>query len=254
MSRFFIFFFVVLLCCASAATAQVAPLPSYDTIDAVSDDEDALSDAAPALAANPLRFASSQEWAQVVQDSAFYYKDKVEAQAAAPKPNKQAKWLTDLFQKIFDFFSSGIGLLLFYALILGIVVFLLYYIFRGDMGFLFAKKITKPKDTTDELLNTEDLLTTDWATLLQASDADKRMATRYLFIYALQLLHQQQVIDYRKDKTNHQYYLSIANDELQQLFGQLMLRYEMAWYGHMPVTEELWQQSLLILQALKQKI
>lgn len=249
MARFLFFSLLLIACFSNVSTAQV--FADQDTLSAY---EDSLENDEHYLPINPIRYASYTDWDEVLNDSAFEYKNKVETHVPEPKPSKQGKWLVDMLNKCFDFFTSGIGLLIFYLLILGIVVYVIYYLFKGDFSFLFGRKESKNEVTVAQVLTTEDLLTTDWEMQLKDSSLDKRLATRYAFMYVLQMLHQEQIISYSKDKTNYQYYQVIDDAEIKQVFQKLMWQYEFAWYGQVVVTDTIWQQTLSLLQSIKQKI
>ena len=88
-----------------------------------------------------------------------------------------------------------------------------------------------PNTTGDE--DEHDLATTDWEALLHNAvhNNDYRLAIRYSYMWMLQLMQQQGLIQYRNDKTNYEYYTELAETAYKQPFKKLSRDYEYAWYG-----------------------
>ncbi|HTN18016.1 MAG TPA: hypothetical protein VL092_10065, partial [Chitinophagaceae bacterium] len=102
-------------------------------------------------------------------------------------------------------------------------------------------------------LSREDLLSSDWQSFMEAAVAvqDFRAATRFAFVHTLQLLHQQGHITYRIDATNYDYYRAVNSEAIKPLLKNLLLRYEYAWFGRMPVDGVQWEQTFAVYSQFK---
>ena len=84
----------------------------------------------------------------------------------------------------------------------------------------------------------EDITTINWERLLQQArdNNDTRLAIRYTYMWLLQLLQERQLILYRNDKTNYEYYTELNDTSYKQPFKQLSRQYEYAWYGRYAIS------------------
>jgi hypothetical protein len=201
------------------------------------------------------RNASAEEWESLTNDSAFSYKNEYEAEIK--KQEEQPGWWEKALNNFFKFFASGTGSLIFWLIVFGILTYILVRIFKGDISGLFNRREkATPQETADGQLTKEDLLSADWQTAMQAAVAvqDFRSATRFAFVHVLQLLHQKELITYRIDTTNYEYYRSVQNGEIKDLLKKILLCYEYAWFGRMPVNRMQWEQTFTLYTQLKSKL
>jgi len=121
---------------------------------------------------------------------------------------------------------------LLYLLIAGLVLFVLFIIFSS---IKVDNKIEPAElDKKEEYEDIEEIDAQEG--LNQALSADNyRHAVRMLFIKLLQVLVEQQHIDWKPKKTNRDY-LHEMSDHPQLLdFSNLVLAYESIWYGSEPI-------------------
>lgn len=128
-------------------------------------------------------------------------------------------------------FSEGISGLFragLYFIIILLVLFILYTIFSG------IKVDRKVKERIDlELEEVEDIEVIDAeAGLQQALNAENyREAVRMLFIKLLQVLTQEESINWKPEKTNRDYLKEMRTHEKSMHFENLVMAYERIWYG-----------------------
>lgn len=191
-------------------------------------------------------------WDSLCSDPAFGYRTTKEQEL---KPKKAPGYWMKLVTSLFHFFSSGIGVWLFWTTVLLLFGYILYRVLRGELSFLLHRKDSREDTGTvaDESISEEDLLRSDWEQRLQQAliQDNKRLATRFALMHILQLMQQAEYISYRIDKTNHEYYLELREEQLRQPFHNLLLRYEFAWFGRFAITETAWADTLAIYQQLK---
>ncbi|MES2478572.1 MAG: hypothetical protein V4561_05770 [Bacteroidota bacterium] len=197
-----------------------------------------------------------QDWNVLTRDSAFSYKNMIESEAKPHSPSKFELWLAKAGGQLFQFFFSVTGQIVFWALVLIILGYVLFRIFKGDVNFLFNRNERSVNTISEIEISTEDLTTADWdAKIVDAlKDGNTRLAVRYLFVKGLQLLHQQQLILYSLDKTNYDYYRMLEREDLKVLYRQLMVAFEYAWFGKMEVDEQQWASVQNVFEQLKARL
>jgi hypothetical protein len=176
------------------------------------------------------RTISGDQWHKLTNDRAFNYKDQVEA---AQVQTDNSNVIQKLLSGLWAFFSSDFGSFLLWALVICAILFITYRLFLSNDSFLFGRSRQKMTETESEQSDDEDISTTDWELLLQKAinDKDLRLAVRYSYMWLLQMLQHKELIQYRPDKTNYDYYSELRDTEYKQAFKVLSRRYEYTWYG-----------------------
>lgn len=198
-----------------------------------------------------------EDWKDLTADSAFHYRNEKEAEQKIKEPESiEENGILKFLGKIFGFFISKVGQIIFWSLVFLILVYVLYKIFSSDVSFIFGRKEKLKTDENKDELSAQDLTEDDWETKLNNAIAaqNKTLATRYAFVHVLQLLHQKQKINYRMDTTNFEYYRSIEDAALKASFRKLLLRYEYAWFGRFEVSEAEWNETMNMYNEIKSKI
>lgn len=200
------------------------------------------------------RQLSEEDWKLLTADTAYYYANEREEEKTEKPPVSSG--LEKAVVSFFQFLGSGAGKIIFWILIFSVLGYIIYRILKGDIQFVFGRKEKQKAEDISELVAAEDLLNINWETKMTEAlqDGDTRTATRYAFVSALQLLHRNQHINYQPNTTNFEYYLSLKNDNLKQVFRKLLLRYEYAWFGKFEVTEAEWQLTYSLYQQLKSNL
>lgn len=201
------------------------------------------------------RTISQTDWAELTQDSAFSYAPKLEAEVKPSVPSDFELWMSKAGVFIVQFLFSTTGLIIFWLLVILLLAYVLFKMFRGDFR-LFFKRAEKPVNTDFEgEISNEDVMNTDWESrmALAKKEGDLRLATRFLFVHTLQILHHKQHIIYSIDKTNFDYYRMINKNELKSLYRILMTRFEYVWFGQKQLNEQDWSELMQIYEQLKVK-
>ncbi len=174
----------------------------------------------------------SAQWQQATSDKGYAYRDAKEYEGKEEK-QPDTPWLLKIIYAVFRFFASPLGRFILWGALIAIVGYVIYHLLR--QGGIFNARDRKA-DVADEggELSEESLLEQDWEgrmrEALQAGDA--RAAIRYSYLRLLQLLQQRELISYRPDKTNIDYYRELADKPQRQDFRTIMRQYEWAWYGN----------------------
>ena len=125
-----------------------------------------------------------------------------------------------------------------YALVIGLVLFLIIKILSNFNIDPSIKEIKIGIDSIEEIeekiheLDLEQLL----AEALQANNF--RIALRINFLIIIKLLSQKGAINWAREKTNWEYHGEIHDRVLSDRFKEIILCFELVWYGEHPFTEE----------------
>jgi hypothetical protein len=203
----------------------------------------------PVHAAEPVAPA---QWQQLTNDKAFNYKDDKET-VKPPEPSNNGLLLR-LFQAIFDFFRAASFFI--WIIIIGVLLFVLYKIFASNGAFMFGKNKKVMKDTGPPQIEEEDIASTNWEALLQqaVANGDLRLAVRYRYMWLLQLLQKRELIQYRSDKTNYEYYSELSDTSYKQPFKQLSRQYEYVWYGNFALPTTTYSEYSDLFNNLKKQL
>lgn len=159
-------------------------------------------------------------------------------------------------------FWSGLGEILPYIFI-GIFLFVLAYILYNlfsESGFDRRKKYVeedkKEEITTVEEIDEEYIEENDFDQLILRAkkNLDYRLALRLMFLKALQLLNNKELIRYKKNKTNFDYSFEIKETTLKAQFLQTSDVFAWVWYGRESLDFETYQQLEKDFTTLIQKV
>jgi hypothetical protein len=132
--------------------------------------------------------------------------------------------------------------ILLWIIAIAVVGFLAYKLFLGKGIFERSSRERIAVQEINEAAAGEAI--NDWPNAIQqaAAKGDYRLAIRYQFLYTLQQLEAKQRLHLSPDKTNYGYVTEI-HASLRPAFAALVLRYEFAWYGKMPVTDSQYRET-----------
>ncbi len=178
---------------------------------------------------------TAAQWKQLTSDKSLTYANEQEGDPEEDnkKTTDDQGWYQSLIKGFFALLSSGLGTVVVWIIVLSLLGYIIYRIFINSDSFLFRKN-KKLIDSGDEMVeNDHDITATDWEALLRNAVANKdmRMAVRYSYMRLLQLLQQQNMIQYRQDKTNYIYLSELQSPAVKPAFKQITRLYEYAWYG-----------------------
>ena len=85
----------------------------------------------------------------------------------------------------------------------------------------------------------EDIRTLDFDRLIDEAVAVRnyRRAVRLLYLKTLKALAAHHLIDWQRDKTNHEYIDELPQPTLRRAFADLTMLFEYVWYGDFAVDE-----------------
>lgn len=150
------------------------------------------------------------------------------------RSNSNSKGFWDYFN---DLFAGKTIRTITYGILIAFFLFVIYRIIVVNRLFLFYSGKKAKTAETDEAIDIED---DNLDEKIQRAVAAKehRLAVRFMYLKALQLLNDKQWIRYHADGTNHEYVSQMSGHKLATEFGFLTRIYDYMWYGEFTVTEE----------------
>lgn len=173
-----------------------------------------------------------------------YHRDKPEPPNRKSKPRKYRKVrdinAPEIHAPRGDF--SGLAKGIFWVFIVGIFIFVVFQLMKVNFKSLFKKRSDKAKVIAVDKIEEaeEDIHKMEFEDLVQqAIDQGRfRVAVRLLYLRTLRLLSEQSLIQWRHEKTNHEYLRELSDASLRPLFGDVTLIFEYTWYGEVPVDKD----------------
>jgi F0F1-type ATP synthase assembly protein I len=204
-------------------------------------------------AASPI---TDQQWKELTNDKAFRYAKEKEMKEIKDM-SVSDNFISGLVAAIFAFFSTSFGKTLVWIILFGIIGYALAKIVISERAGFFrkSKQISDEEPPTYEV-PTEDLMKTNWEEYLDraSKDGNMRLVIRYSYMLMLQLMQRRQIIHYRPDKTNYDYYFELNSTNHKYPFRQLTRQYEYAWYGNYPVSESAYKEYMQTFASLKSQL
>jgi hypothetical protein len=189
-----------------------------------------------------VREFDERKWKKIV-GSADYSEKPPEVPKRQFSPDISAPW------------GSSVLRLIAYVVIAGVIILLLYLVFRN---MSFNLKLKKTKGTHEDFEKpVENIEEIDIQALLQKAIADKnfRLAVRLYYLGLLKKLNEMGMIAWKKDKTNRDYLMELfSKDYYFDDIKQLTLSYEQVWYGERTLTTESFQKITRGFEMVQQKI
>lgn len=141
-----------------------------------------------------------------------------------------------------------------YAIIIGLVVFILYLIINNT--YLDSKIKNKTQISTNAAKTVEDIHELDIQSLLQQAMAngELRLVVRLYYLRLLKKLDENKLIAWRKEKTNHDYLMELFSREWYKEVRGLTNSYEKCWYGEHDLDNESYQKLVAAFEDIHQRL
>ncbi|MDH3709609.1 MAG: DUF4129 domain-containing protein [Cyclobacteriaceae bacterium] len=196
-------FSLLMACCLTGLTVLAQEITEYHTFD-------------------------RETWRQEVKDIDFTeHQQEPESPSSKPLPSPSIfNWVPSL----------GIGQVLMWLVIIGLAVFIVYLIAKQFYRPQNVKIGTKEYNFTLSSI-TEEIPRSHLEELLAKAlrDQDFRTAIRIYYLMIIQGLNEQQLIRWKRDKTNGDYVREMNGKPHYQDFRQLTTTFDRIWYGGLEV-------------------
>lgn len=170
------------------------------------------------------------------------YKTQSDFKYETAKPEEFSLWgwieylVAKLFNKIFSAHQqASILKILFYGLMVFAAIVIILNLLGVDMRSFFtgnSRQVMSYQLAEEGVreLNLDQLISE------ALSNRQWRLAIRYHYLKALRLLTDKELIDWKADKTNMDYYYELKGGNLRDVFLEITGVFENAWYGHHDLT------------------
>ena len=172
-------------------------------------------------------------------------------------------WIGNLFQRFFEWIfgaeKTADALAVFLRIVPYILLALLVYIlirFFMNANASASENGTQQKayvglSEEEHIIKNEDIQ----VLIQKALDAKNyRLALRYSYLYMLQLMSEQEVIDWQLQKTNHDYENEIQKPDLKKAFSKITRLYDYVWYGDFDIDESQYRQAEIIFSTVQKTL
>lgn len=127
-----------------------------------------------------------------------------------------------------------------FLLIIGVAL-IVFFILKatGTGGNLMFKRKSRTKEDVDAGVEDVDIHAINYESQIQGAikSGDYRLAVRLWFLRSLKEMTDRDLIQWKIDKTNNDYYYELSGSGLEQQFGRVSLIYDYIWYGEFGVDE-----------------
>jgi len=138
------------------------------------------------------------------------------------------QFIEDLFQGAT---TTNLGQFLLYAIGVVLIIFLIMMLLKVDAFRVFYSGADKGK--ANYQVFHENIHEMDFEKLINeaTNKGEYRLGVRLIFLYALKMLSDKQLIDWQAGKTNHDYVEELDAKELKVGLNELSFYFDYAWYG-----------------------
>lgn len=197
---------------------------------------------------------SGEDW-QSLTAKQFPYANEKEPEALPEKGVEEHGALERFLTALGRAFHSGVLRWLLWIAVAFLVVFFIAKLVVPEFRLAARRKsrtqILLPQEGHDPVLLPDggDL---DPEPFVRAGDF--RRATRVVYLGVLTAFAEKGLVQLRPERTDEEYYQSLSDATLKQLFRRLLLQYQYAWFGDFQVTVIQWEQTRLLFEEIKQKL
>lgn len=184
-----------------------------------------------------------------LNDSDFSYPDR--GRPASNLWSEFWRWVLSLFPKVTVDGSWGGVLKIALYIISGLaIVYAVLQLLGINPAQLIGKNAGSQVQYAEEI---EDIHGIDFEQQINRAVANQayREAVRLCYLWALKKLDDQQYIDWRPGKTNHDYLSELDDPALRKKISYLVYLYEYTWYGDFPADEGLYHDARQRVEQLR---
>jgi len=186
---------------------------------------------------------SDIEIRKINNDKLIKYKNNNEFDYFKTYNNPETIWdyIKYWFWRTIDYIFSNknpIGIAIKYILIISFIIIIIMFLTKNKFKSLFFKE---QKVTNEIYLNelNDNINKINIPELIRQAKSDKnwKLAVRYYYLYLLKELSKNNIIEWKINKTNHNYINELKKSEFYETFKELSKIYNYIWYGDFVIDE-----------------
>ncbi len=165
------------------------------------------------------------------------------------------QWLSELLGAVIQgAMETDWGKVLLYTLGLIVLIVVIMMVLKVDAFRVFISSSDQGASASAGLH--ENIHEMDFEELLREAVArnDYRTAIRLLFLFALKILSDRHLVEWKPGKTNQDYLGELSVVELKKGFNELSFYFEYAWYGEFPVNETMYRRIQDIFEDWRKSV
>lgn len=241
-------------------TAYVAP-PVFDSVGSI---EDLIEAPYEEEAEKVIHFDQIEPWDKTTvasrkvddslvrkmrKDEEFWYVNEApQKEQPQQQPKQSSSWLNDLAKK--EWFRN----LLWVLVVGGFLAVLIWFIISSDVQLFKKSSASITKQEEDDLINQSIFDINYDQEIHKAITAQNfRLAIRLLYLQTLKRLSEENVINYKQERTNNDYVMQLFNTGYYKDFFRLTRHFEYAWYGQFPVAPASFEVIKTDFHSFKQR-
>ena len=208
--------------------------------------EEAGADALPDTSNLVIRNFDPETMQDLKDDPALQYKES--PTIAESLWDRFLLWLNQLIQAIFEnAVTTDWGRVLMYILGIVTLVVLIMMLLKVNAFKVFYSG--QGANTFSYTALDENIHEMDFEKLIQEATgkSDYRLGVRLVFLFALKMLSDKNLIHWNQGKTNHDYINELNLTDIKAGFNELNFYFEYAWYGNFSINQETFSRVRLDL-------
>lgn len=127
-----------------------------------------------------------------------------------------------------------------YVIALTLVIFIIYWINRSQLSWIFGKSDKSIADSFNDAAE-DNIYANDYDDLITKAESENnfRKCVRYQYLNTLKKLADLDLIEWKPDKTNHDYIVELSKkSELMNVFTNLTFVFDYVWYGEFEISHD----------------
>ncbi len=163
-------------------------------------------------------------------------------------------WIDFLSDKDIAKLITWLSVLVLIAII-GRFVYLTFFINDSSKKTSVHRNLKEVENLSEkEIIETSNLEEIEQLITNAENTQNYRLALRLQFLKIFKKMIDKSFIDYKKDKTNDDYYHEIKSNELKISFKKITYWYNYVWYGEYYINQSLYKRALLEFKPLSKRI
>ncbi len=139
--------------------------------------------------------------------------------------------------------------------IIGRFVYLTFFINGSNKNTNVHRNLKEVENLSEkEIIETSNLEEIGQLILNAENTHNYRLALRLQFLKIFKKMIDKSFIDYKKDKTNDDYYHEIKSNDLKVSFKRITHWYDYVWYGEYYIDQSLYKRALLEFKPLLKRV
>lgn len=215
--------------------------------------EEAGADALPDTSNLVIRNFDPETMQDLKDDPALQYKES--PTIAESLWDRFLLWLNQLMQAIFEnAVTTNWGRVLMYILGIATLVVLIMMLLKVNAFKVFYSG--QGANAFAHAALHENIHEMDFEKLIQDATrkSDYRLGVRLVFLFALKMLSDKNLIHWNQGKTNHDYINELNLTDIKAGFNELNFYFEYAWYGNFTINQETFSKVRLIFDEWSGKL